>query len=67
MVEIFLGIITRHAIRRGGFTSVKDLITAIGTLIDGWNDRCHSFVWTKTADQVLNHCKPGLRTSFTRH
>ena len=32
MVEIFFGIITRQAIRRGTFTSVKDLIAAIETL-----------------------------------
>ena len=32
MVEIFFGIITRQAIRRGTFTSVKDLIAAIGDL-----------------------------------
>ena len=25
----------------------------IRTFIDGWNDRCHPFVWTKTAEQVL--------------
>src|SRR5271165_232447 len=67
MVEIFFGIITRQAIRRGTFTSVKDLITAIGTFIDGWNDRCQPFTWTKTADELLPHCKPGKRTSFTRH
>ena len=40
MVEVFFGIITRQAIRRGSFTSVKDLITAIEAFIDGWNDRC---------------------------
>jgi len=67
MVEIFFGIITRRAIRRGTFTSVKDLIAAIGAFIDGWNDRCHPFVWTRAADQLLDHCKPGPRTSFTRH
>src|SRR5215204_5280058 len=53
MVEIFFGIITRQAIRRGTFTSVKDLIAAIETFIDGWNERCHPFVWTKTADEIL--------------
>ena len=31
MVEILFGIITRQAIRRGTFTSVKDLIAAIET------------------------------------
>jgi transposase len=67
MVEIFFGIITRQAIRRGTFTSVKDLITAIENFIDGWNDRCHPFTWTKTADQLLPHSRPGKRTSFTRH
>lgn len=67
MVEIFFSIITRQAIRRGSFTSVTDLIDAIETFIDGWNDRCHPFTWTKTADQLLPHCRPGQRTSFTRH
>ena len=66
MVEIFFGIITRQAIRRGTFTSVADLEAAIGTYIDGWNDRCKPFVWTKTADQILNHSR-SQKTSFTRH
>jgi len=47
--------------------SVKDLIAAIEAFIDGWNDRCQPFTWTKTADELLPHCKPGKRTSFTRH
>ena len=66
MVEIFFGIITRQAIRRGSFTSVKDLIGAIEAFIDGWNKRCHPFVWTKTADQILTkaHRK---QTKNTRH
>ena len=67
MVEIFFGIITRQAIRRGSFTSVKDLIAAIEAFIDGWNARCHPFTWTKTPDQLLPRCRPGKRTSFTRH
>jgi transposase len=67
MVEIFFSVITRQAIRRGSFNSVKELIAAIGRFIDAWNDRCKPFVWTKTADDLLNHCRPGQRTSFTRH
>ena len=53
MVEIFFGIITRQAIRRGTYNSVDDLIESITTFIDGWNDRCHPFVWTKTAEHIL--------------
>jgi transposase len=55
MVEIFFGIITRQAIRRGTFTSVKDLITKIEAFIDGWNERCHPFTWTKAPDDLLPH------------
>jgi transposase len=66
MVEIFFGIITRQAIRRGSFTSVKDLIAAIEAFIDGWNDRCHPFVWTKTADQILTKADR-KQTSNTQH
>jgi transposase/transposase-like protein len=67
MVEIFFGIITRQAIRRGTFTSVKDLIAAIETYIAGWNERCQPFTWTKTADQILEKATSGQRSSFTRH
>jgi transposase len=67
MVEIFFGIITRQAIRRGTFTSVKDLIAAIATFIDGWNERCQPFTWTKTADEIVTKATGGQRSSFTRH
>jgi transposase len=58
MVEIFFGIITRQAIRRGTFTSVPDLIGAIRTFIDAYNQRCQPFAWTKTAEQILAHARP---------
>jgi transposase len=53
LVEVFFSIITRQAIRRGSFDSVKDLIAAIRAFIDAYNDRCQPFVWTKTAHEVL--------------
>ncbi len=67
MVEIFFGIITRQAIRRGTFNSVSDLVEAIETYVDGWNDRCEPFVWTKTADEILKKARPRPKTSNTRH
>lgn len=66
MVEIFFGIITRQAIRRGTFHSVKDLRGAIRTFIDAYNDRCEPFFWTKTADEILDKIKR-QGTSSTRH
>jgi transposase len=58
MAGIFFGIITRQAIRRGTFTSVKDLTAAIGRFIDAYNDRCQPFTWTKDADELLAKIKP---------
>jgi transposase len=58
MVEIFFGIITRQAIRRGTFRCVKDLTTAIGRFTDAYNDRCHPFSWTKDADELLARIRP---------
>lgn len=48
LVEVWFGIIDRQAIRRGIFTSVKDLNAKIGQFITGWNDHKHPFAWTKT-------------------
>jgi transposase len=67
LVEIFFGIITRQAIRRGTFTSVKDLISAIETFIDGWNERCQPFVWTKPPDDIVKKATQGHTTSIARH
>ncbi|GAA1832792.1 IS630 family transposase [Actinomadura chokoriensis] len=68
LVEIFFGIITRQAIRRGTFTSVPDLIDAISHYIDAYNQRCRPFSWTKTADEILEHATQHRpKTSFTRH
>jgi transposase len=66
MVEIFFGIITRQAIRRGTFANVPDLKAAIRRFIDGWNERCEPFIWTKDADTILSRAK-GKTTSITGH
>jgi transposase len=66
LVEVWFGIIERQAIHRGTFRSVKDLNTKIRTFINGWNDRCHPFIWTKTADQLLAKANR-KNTSETAH
>jgi hypothetical protein len=54
LVEVWFGIIERQAIHRGTFRSVRDLMIKIRQFIDGWNDRKHPFIWTKTADDILD-------------
>lgn len=66
LVEVWFGIIERQAIRRGTFRSVRDLNAKIRAFINGWNDRCHPFVWTKPADQILKKANRQT-TSNTRH
>src|SRR6266516_1749027 len=53
LAECFFSVITRQAIRRATFTSVKELTTAIGVFIDHWNDHPRPFTWTKDADEIL--------------
>lgn len=65
MVEMFFGIITRQGIRRGTHRSVRELIEAITTFIDGWNDRCHPFVWTDADTMIAKAHRKS--TSGTRH
>ena len=66
LVEVWFSIIERQAIHRGTFGSVKELNAKIRAFIDGWNDRAHPFVWTKTPDQILKKANRQT-TSDTRH
>src|ERR687891_1539981 len=54
LVEVWFSLAERQAIHRGSYGSVRELNAKIRAYIDGWNDRCHPFIWTKTADQILN-------------
>jgi hypothetical protein len=51
--ENWFSIITRQAIRRGTFNSVKILIGQIEDYIQHWNTHTRPFAWTATADQIL--------------
>jgi len=65
-VEVWFGIIERQAIHRGTFHSVTELTAKIRAFIDGWNNRAHPFVWTKTAEQILTKANR-QSTSVTAH
>lgn len=45
-VEIWFGMITSQCIRRGTFTSVRDLIRRIDSYIQGYNQNALPFTWT---------------------
>jgi transposase len=52
-IETWFGILSRQAIRRGSFRSVKELIAMITAFTAQWNEGSTPFHWVKTADQIL--------------
>jgi putative transposase len=52
-VEIWFGIITQRAIRRGVFRSVRQLIQKIEDFVEHYNRQSRPFVWVATADSIL--------------
>jgi putative transposase len=52
-VERWFGLITQRAIRRGSFSSVKDLVQKIDRFVQNYNRTHRPFVWTATADSIL--------------
>lgn len=52
-VERWFGIITQKAIRRGTFSSVKELVKLIDKFVKNHNKNCEPFSWTATADSIF--------------
>src|SRR5262245_35923628 len=68
LVERWFAELTTKKLRRGTHTSVRQLNADIRTWIENWNNDPRPYVWTKTADQILesvaNYCK---RINDSRH
>jgi transposase len=54
LVERWFAELTNKLLRRGAHRSVRELNTDIRAWIETWNDDPRPFVWTKTADQILD-------------
>jgi transposase len=67
-IETWFGILTRQAIRRGSFESVRALIAAIERFTRAWNTGATPFKWVKTADEILAKAvRKTQPTSGARH
>jgi transposase len=67
-VERWFGLITQRAIRRGSFTSVRDLVEKIDAFVQRYNRSSRPFVWTATADSILQKiARLCSRISGTQH
>jgi len=54
LVERWFAELTTKKLRRGTHRSVRELNTDIRAWIETWNDDPKPFIWTKTADQILD-------------
>ena len=67
-VERWFGIITQKAIRRGSFSSVKELVAKIERFVAHYNANPKPFMWTATAESILAKLERlCLRISGTTH
>jgi transposase len=63
LVERFFALLNTEALTRGSFTSIPQLRGAILEYIEVHNENPKPFVWTKTADEILDKVREfGLRT-----
>jgi transposase len=62
LVERWFKELTDKRLRRGAFTSVTELITAIHTWVEHWNDDPKPFVWHKTAAEIIDKVQRGRAT-----
>ena len=56
-VEIWFNLITQRAIRRGTFSSVKELVRKIEDYVRNYNRHPRPFTWAATADSILAKIK----------
>ena len=54
LVERWFAELTTKWLKRGTHRSVAELQQSIQAWIDTWNDNPRPFVWTKTADEILD-------------
>jgi transposase len=67
LVERWFAELTNKRIRRGVFHSVKDLESAIREFIQVHNEDPTPFVWTRTADQILDSIARYAQRTRTAH
>lgn len=67
MVERFFAEITRKRIRRGAFTSVAELETAITEYLDNHNADPKPFIWTRSAGEILEKVARAKQALESQH
>jgi transposase len=68
LVESWFAVLTSRQIRRGSYRSTRQLESTVITYIDASNEAPTPFVWTKSADEIIDSVKRFcLQTSDSVH
>ena len=68
LVESWFAVLTNRRLRRGSFRSTRQLESAVKEYLEASNESPTPFVWTKTADDIIDAVKRFcLRISDSRH
>lgn len=65
MIERFFRDLTQRRLRRGVFRDVEELITAIDEYVDRHNEQPKPFIWTASANDILEKVKRSRRALNT--
>ena len=53
LADRWFGELTRKAVRRGAFVSLKDLVAAMEVFLVLWNEKTKRYVWTAKAEEIM--------------
>ena len=67
MVERFFRDLTRQRLKRGVFRDVEELITVIDGYVDHHNQSPKPFVWTASAQDILEKVKRARKAPDNTH
>jgi transposase len=73
LIETWFSVLTRKALTNTSFNSVAELQHRIDWWVSHWNDHPEPFVWTRTADEIIDKVARGratldrITTSATHH
>lgn len=62
LIEAWFSVLTRKALTNTSFTSVAELGDRIDWWVENWNDDPEPFVWSRTADEIIDRVASGRAT-----
>jgi transposase len=67
LVERWFALLSERCVKRGSHRSTRELEGAIGAFLSGHNEQPKSFVWTKSADQILESVRRFCEHTLADH